>query len=145
MKFLSTPAPPTGFVALSSSCEFVNRAGSFFIRKPDAEEPTLGVWAGPAQADTAGNIDRGFLLTFGDFALTELTQAITLRLSCDSLRAYPVGNWIEARVRRLPSDSGALVFAEAMIVSSDGTQLMRVHGAFLPFSKRVSGRHGSVT
>jgi hypothetical protein len=92
---------------------------------------------GTDQADAAGNADRGFLLTFGDFALTEVTQGITLRLSADCMGTARLGDWIEARVIRCVSDSSALIFAEA-VIESGSKQVMRLHGAFLPFVKRPS-------
>jgi hypothetical protein len=126
-------AAPPGFEPLSSSCEFVTRAGTFFICS-DGESARLGAWVGTDQADAAGNADRGFLLTFGDFALTEVTQGITLRLSVDCLGAARLGDWIEARVIKCGTDSSTLIFAEA-VIESGGKQVMRLHGAFLPFVK----------
>lgn len=130
-----TDQPPRGFAPLLSSCEFVNRAGAFFMNAHAAAGLSLGTWIGAEQADAEGNADRGFLLTFGDFALTEATQGITLRLSADSLGTARIGEWIEARVTQFANHAGALVFAEAVIEA--GTRpLMRLHGAFLPFVKR---------
>lgn len=130
-----TNQPPSGFAPLSSSCEFVNRAGAFFMNAQGTAGAAFGTWVGAEQADAAGNADRGFLLTFGDFVLTEATQGITLRLSADCLGAARIGDWIEARVSQFASDAGALIFAGAVIRA--GTRpLMRLHGAFLPFVKR---------
>jgi hypothetical protein len=127
--------PPSGFAPLASSCEFVNRAGAFFSSAQGTAGLTIGTWIGADQADAFGNADRGFLLTFGDFALTEATQGITLRLSADSLGAAQVGDWIEARVTPFAGDAGELIFAGAVIQA--GTRpLMRLHGAFFPFKKR---------
>lgn len=132
-----TAQPPPGFYPLSSSCEFVNRAGSFFQHTQSTGGLTFGTRVGPDQADADGNADRGFLLTFGDFALTEATQGITLRLSADCLGTAQVGAWVEARIVQFPADTGALIFAEA-VIESGSRPLMRLHGAFLPFVKRPS-------
>jgi hypothetical protein len=127
--------PPPGFEPLSSSCEFVTRAGTFFMSGAGTAKPTLGTFIGADQADAAGNADRGFLLTFGDFALTELTQGITLRLAADSLGTARIGDWVEAHVTQFANAAAAPVFAEALI-KAGAQPLMRLHGAFLPFVNR---------
>jgi hypothetical protein len=122
--------PPPGFVPLSSSCAFVNAAGKFYIRS-EADKQIVGTWIGSDQADSNGNVDRGFLLTFADFALTEVTNAITIRLCADYVGNAKVGDWIEANIviRHAP---GALIFADA-VVAADNSELVRIHGTFLPY------------
>lgn len=127
--------PRAGFVPMASSSPFVILAGTFFIRSEGSTGPTFGTWIGEEQADSAGAVDRGFLLTFADFALTEATNGITVSVSADCTGTARVGDWIEATVA-VRSESSLLIFADAVIASTTGHELMRVHGLFRPFKKR---------
>jgi hypothetical protein len=130
------PAEPrAGFVPLSSSCPYVTRSGTFFIRPQEGAGTRIGTWLGENQADSEGVVDRGFLLAFADFALTEVTEAITLKLSADYMGSARTGDWIEATVF-VRSRSSSLIFAEVVIAAESGDELMRVHGTFRPYKKR---------
>jgi acyl-coenzyme A thioesterase PaaI-like protein len=130
------PAQPrAGFVPVASSCPYVTRSGTFFIRPDAGAGTTLGTQLGENQADSAGVVDRGFLLAFADFALTEVTEAITLKLSADYMGSARAGDWIEATVF-VRSRSSELVFADVVIASEGGDELIRAHGTFRPYKKR---------
>jgi hypothetical protein len=139
------PAEPrAGFVPLSSSCPYVTRSGTFFIRPEVRPEEgagttagtTIGTLIGGDQADAEGVVDRGFLLAFADFALTEVTTGITLKMSADYMGTARVGDWLEATVC-VRSKSSALIFADVVIASSTGDELMRAHGTFRPYKERA--------
>jgi hypothetical protein len=139
------PAQPrAGFVPLSSSCPYVTRSGTYFIRPQGRADEgagttvgtTIGTWIGGDQADSEGVVDRGFLLAFADFALTEVTTAITLKLSADYMGTARVGDWLEATVF-VRSKSSALIFADVVIASTSGDELMRAHGTFRPYKERA--------
>jgi hypothetical protein len=121
---------------MSSSSRFVNLSGTFFIRSEESVGPTFGTWIGEEQADAERVVDRGFLLTFADFAMTEVTNGITVNISADCMGSARVGDWIEATVA-VRSESSALIFADAVIALATGHELMRVHGLFRPFKRRA--------
>ena len=129
--------PPEGFLPLVSSCAFVTLAGNFFIRSGEGAPTAVGTWIGQEQVNSEGLVDRGFLLTFADFALTEVTDAITVRISAEFIATAQIGNWIQATVvvRSIP---GNLLFADAVVAVATGAELMRVHGTFLPVKSRSS-------
>lgn len=127
--------PHPAFVPIPSSCAFVNLSGAFFIRSEGVIGPTIGTWVGDDQADSDGQVDQRFLLTFADFALTEITNGITLKISADSVGTARIGEWIEATVL-VRNSSGSLVFADAVIATAAGTELMRVHGTFRSIERR---------
>lgn len=133
--------PRAGFVPVSSGSPFVIVSGTFFIRSEGSAGPTFGTWIGEEQADSEGIVDRGFLLTFADFALTEATNGITVNVSADCMATARVGDWIEATVA-VRGESSTLIFADAVIALATGPPLMRVRGMFRPFKKRARpGEH----
>jgi len=127
--------PPPGYRPLQSRSPYVIRSNAYFIRDGEDGTRSVGCWIGDDQANSEGFAHGGFLLTFADFALSVLTNAITLNMTADFLRPGRVGDWIEAGITvRKRSDS--LVFADA-VVTSGNAELMRVGGLFKPFEKRT--------
>ena len=120
--------PPPGFKPLESESPFIQRSGRFFMRTEGT--PTLGTFIDAVQADADGFADRAFLLTFADFALTDVTQGITLKVSADVLGRARLGDWVEAAVL-IRSSADRLIFADA-ILTAGGAPVLRVHGMFRP-------------
>jgi acyl-coenzyme A thioesterase 13 len=127
--------PPPGFETVSSTSPFVSRSGKYFERSRSDGSVTLGTRLQPDQVDSDGIIDRRFLLTFADFALSDVTHAITLQISVDYMGSACVGDWVEATVL-IHGRSGTLIFAEAVIAGTDGRTLMRVRATLIPFVRR---------
>jgi acyl-coenzyme A thioesterase PaaI-like protein len=126
--------PPAGYRPLQSRSPYVIRSGPFFINDGADGARSVGCWLCEGHANSEGYAHGGFLLTFADFALSVLTNGITLSMTADFLRPGRVGDWIEAGVNiRKRSDS--LIFADMVIATGD-TELMRVGGLFKPFEKR---------
>ena len=132
---MSVPEPPPGYRPLRSKSPFVNRAGSFHIRDNADGSRSMGTWIGEDQANSEGYAHGGFLLTFADFAMTIVSNAITLNITADFLRPARTGDWIEA-VINIRKRSETLIFADAIITTGEH-ELMRVGGLFRPFEKRV--------
>jgi hypothetical protein len=128
--------PPSGFASVSSTSPFVSRFGTYFVRSQPDGSATLGTWLDQTQADSDGTIDRRFLAMFADFALTDVTNAITLQISIECLGAARAGDWIEAVVV-IHGKAGSLIFAEAVIADGGGRTLMRVRGTLTPFKRRA--------
>lgn len=137
LRMVDASSPPAGFLPLTSSCAFVTLAGTFFIRSREGAPTAVGAWIGREQANSEGLADRGFLLTFADFALTEVTDAITVRISAEFAATARIGDWIQATVA-VRGTEGSLLFADAVVAGAGGAELMRVHGTFLPVKKRSS-------
>ena len=131
-----TPAtPPEGFTPLRSKSPFVNGVGAFFVRKESDGSRTIGAVISESQANSEGYAHGGYLLTFADFALTIVTNGITVNITADFLRPARVGDWIEARIN-IRKASSALIFADAVVMSGKH-ELMRVGGLFRPFEKKA--------
>jgi len=127
--------PPPGFALLPSTSPFVSAAGRFFTAETDGC-CRIGTWIGSQQADSQRVADPGFLAAFADFALTDVTTGITLRMSMDYLGPRPsVGEWLEAVVK-VRAVSPGLVFADTIVVTGAGREVMRVNGMFRPFRRR---------
>lgn len=127
--------PPPGYRPLPSRSPYVIRANAFYLRDRNDGTRSVGCWIGEDQANSEGFAHGGFLLTFADFALSVLTNAITLSITADFLRPGRVGDWMEAGIT-VRKRSDTLVFADA-VVASGGTELMRVSGLFKPYEKRT--------
>ena len=131
---MTPPPPPSGFRPLASRSPFVNGAGDFHVRDNDDGSRSVGTWIGEAQCNSEGYAHGGFLLTFADFTLTIMTNAITLNINADFLRPARLGAWIEGLVH-IRKQSPTLIFADE-IITCEGQELMRVGGLFKPYEKR---------
>ena len=132
---MKVAVPPDGFTPLRSKSPFVNNAGAFFVRKGADGSRAIGTFVGELQANSEGYAHGGFLLTFADFALSIVTNGITLNITADFLRPARVGDWIEAGIN-IRKTSATIIFADAVIMSGRH-ELMRVGGLFRPFEKKT--------
>lgn len=96
----------------------------------------MGAWLDATHADADGTIDRRFLAMFADFALTDVTNAITLQIAIECLGAARAGDWIEAAVV-IQGEAGPLIFADAVVADGRGRTLMRVRGTLTPFKRAM--------
>ncbi|MDQ8757596.1 PaaI family thioesterase [Sphingosinicella sp. LHD-64] len=126
--------PPEGFTPLKSKSPFVNRIGTFYVRKGADGSRTVGAFVDEARVNSESYAHGGFLLAFADFALSIVTNGITVNITADFLRPARLGDWIEARIN-IRKSSAALVFADAILVSGEH-ELVRVGGLFRPFEKK---------
>jgi acyl-coenzyme A thioesterase PaaI-like protein len=126
--------PPEGFAPLTSKSPFVNRIGTFYVRKGAEGSRTVGAYVDEVRVNSESCAHGGFLLAFADFALSIVTNGITVNITADFLRPARLGDWIEARIN-IRKSSAALIFADAIIVSGRH-ELMRVGGLFRPFEKK---------
>lgn len=133
-KHVEDRAPPEGFAPLKSKSPFVNRIGTFYVRKGPDGSRTIGAFVDEQRVNSESYAHGGFLLTFADFALSIVTNGITVNITADFLRPARLGDWIEARIN-IRKSSAALIFADAILVSGKH-ELMRVGGLFRPFEKK---------
>jgi acyl-coenzyme A thioesterase PaaI-like protein len=131
---MSGRTPPEGFTILTSKSPFINRIGTFYVRKEDGGGRIVGAYVDEMRANSESYAHGGFLLAFADFALSIVTNGITVNVTADFLRPARLGDWIEARIN-IRKRSATLIFADAIIVSGE-TELMRVGGLFRPFEKK---------
>lgn len=126
--------PPEGFAPLASKSPFINRIGTFYVRKGADGSRTVGAYVDEIRTNSENYAHGGFLLAFADFALSIVTNGITVNITADFLRPARAGDWIEARIN-IRKSSAALIFADAILVSGEH-ELMRVGGLFRPFEKK---------
>ncbi len=132
---MSDRKPPQCFTILASKSPFINRIGTFYVCKGEEDERTVGAFVDDLRTNSESYAHGGFLLAFADFALSIVTNGITVNITADFLRPARLDDWIEARIN-IRKRSASLIFADAIIVSGE-TELMRVGGLFRPFEKKA--------